>query len=472
MSVDIENDIILYNLITNQEYVYKVMPHMQKKYFADEVDSRIFSFIKKFVDKYSTLPSYNVLKTQLHKSKMTENMTEAVLNRIEALKEFDDKYDFDWLVDNTEQWVKRQAMYDAVLKTTEVIEDPAEFGNIQEWIKEAMAISFDNTIGLEFGTSDNIMKNHERYMKPDNRFSTGFESFDDILGGGLQEKTLTLFLAPTHAGKSMAKIALACNYYRQGYDVLYITLEMSEEDINQRIEANLFDRVINDIPQIKDFGEYKELYTSNIKSEYGRMVIKEYPTAGADTNTFRALINDLKLKLSFRPKIVFIDYLQNMNSVRVRNDNSYNTVKSIAEEVRGFMVENKFVGISSVQGNRGSYEQQDIDLTNTSESVGINYTADNMIGMIYPEELRDQQTQLWKMLKNRAGGIVGDKIAMTTDFEKATFKENKHHFFESKKVETDVTITQDKKDKKERSVRVIENMDDDVNDLISILDED
>lgn len=393
---------ILRNLLCNEEYYRKVVPFLKADYFQ-EIDERvIFEEIQDFSTKYDKIPTKEVVIINLqNRNDLTEDVYKESITKIKGYSE--EWVDKDWLVNSTEKWCKDRAIYNALLSSIQIADgkDPKISRDaIPSILQEALAVSFDEYIGHDY--VDNAEQRYDYYHKDEAKIAFDLEKFNLITKGGLPNKTLNVALAGTGVGKSlfMCHVASAC--LSQGKNVLYITLEMAEEKIAERIDANLLN--VN----IKDIGSLPEsIFTSRVqeigRKTQGKLIIKEYPTASAHAGHFKALLSDLKLKKDFHPDIIFIDYLNICASARYKGHivNSYTYVKAIAEELRGLAVENDVPVVTATQTTRSGFGNSDIDLTDTSESFGLPATADFMFALISTEELEQSGRIMVKQLKNR-----------------------------------------------------------------------
>jgi archaellum biogenesis ATPase FlaH len=392
---------ILRNLIHDESYMRQVYPFLTAEYFAG-VDQRIFNCVSKFIDQYNACPTKEALDIALQNSNLNENdfkdaaLLVADLIPLETNRE--------WLLTETEKFCKDKAVYNAILRSIEIIDGRDKKHNTEALpsiLAEALGVSFDNHVGHDYlGDADSRF---DFYHKVESRVPFDLDLFNKITGGGMPNKTLNVCLAGTGVGKSlfMCHVGAAC--LSMGKNVLYITLEMAEERIAERIDANLMNVTMADLKDIP-----KQMFASRVdkikaKTE-GRLIIKEYPTAGAHVGHFKALLNELSLKQSFHPDIIIIDYLNICTSARIKQGagvNSYTYIKSIAEELRGLAVEHNVPILSATQTTRGGYANTDVDLTDTSESFGLPATVDFMFALISTEELEDLNQLLVKQLKNR-----------------------------------------------------------------------
>lgn len=393
---------ILRNLLCNEEYYRKVVPFLKADYFQEIDDRVIFEEIHDFSLKYDKIPTKEVLVINLqNRNDLTEETFKQSITKIEQFST--DWVDKDWLINTTEKWCKDRAIYNALLASIKIADggdQKLSRDAIPSILQEALAVSFDEYIGHDY--VDNAEQRYDYYHKDEAKIAFDLEKFNLITKGGLPNKTLNVALAGTGVGKSlfMCHVASAC--LSQGKNVLYITLEMAEEKIAERIDANLLN--VN----IKDIGSLPEsIFTSRVREigrkTQGKLIIKEYPTAAAHAGHFKSLLSDLQLKKDFKPDIIFIDYLNICSSARYKGHivNSYTYVKAIAEELRGLAVENDIPVVTATQTTRSGFGNSDIDLTDTSESFGLPATADFMFALISTEELEQSGRIMVKQLKNR-----------------------------------------------------------------------
>ena len=396
---------ILKNLLQNEEYTRKVLPFLKVDYFTEHADKTLYEKVNDFVNKYNTLPSQEALQIELSETKMNEEEFKDSLN---LLKEIDsnaeDYTDINWLLDTTEKFCQDKAIYNAVVDSISILDNPkstADKGAIPDILSDALSVSFDPHVGHDY--IDDSDDRYDYYHRIEERIPFDLDYFNRITKGGLPQKTLNICLAGTGVGKSLFMCHVASSCLAENKNVLYITLEMAEEKIAERIDANLLDIAVDDLHSLP-----KDLYDSKIanleKTTKGKLIIKEYPTAAAGVNHFRALLNELNLKRSFVPDIIFVDYLNICTSSRIRsgaNVNSYTLIKSIAEELRGLAVENKIPIMSATQTTRAGYSNTDVGLEDTSESFGLPATADLMFAIISTEQMEEVGQIMVKQLKNR-----------------------------------------------------------------------
>ena len=393
----------LSNLISNENYARKVIPFIKSDYFDVREERIVFEEILKFVDKYNKIPTKTSLGIEVENRKdLTETDHKKIVELIQTLDASD--VDFDWLVDTTEKFCKDKAIYNAIVDGIKIIDGKDEKRNpdaIPEILTEALGVSFDNSVGHDYlGDSDNRF---DFYHKVEEKIPFDLEFFNKVTKGGLPPKTLNIALAGTGVGKSLFMCHVASSCLSQGKNVLYITLEMAEERIAERIDANLMNISIDDLHDLPR-KMFQDKISRITKKTSGKLIVKEYPTASAHSGHFRGLIKELAIKKSFKPDIVFVDYLNICASSRFKgaqNVNSYMYVKAIAEELRGLAVETNVPFMSATQTTRTGFVSSDIGLEDTSESFGLPATADFMFALISTEELEDLNQICIKQLKNR-----------------------------------------------------------------------
>ena len=381
------------------------MPFIQPEYFSDNTEKTVFNEVKEFVEKYKNLPTHEALVINFTESK---NLTEAqvrssidLLNDLHKVK--NEATELQWLTEQTEKFCQDKAIYNAIMDAVQILDTKTtkDKGEIPKILADALGVSFDRNIGHDYITD--YESRYDFYHKKEERIPFDLDFFNKITKGGLPNKTLNIALAGTGVGKSLFMCHVAAGCISQGFDVLYITMEMAEEKIAERIDANLLNIRLDDLHIIsKD--DYTKRFQSLQNKTHGRLIIKEYPTAAAGSMHFRSLLNELQLKKNFRPKIIFIDYLNICCSSRLKagaNVNSYTYVKAIAEELRGLAVEFNVPIVSATQTTRSGYSNSDVDLTDTSESFGLPATADFMFALINTEELEQLNQIMVKQLKNR-----------------------------------------------------------------------
>ena len=398
----IEN-IILRNLVFNEDYLRKVLPFIQPEYFNSRDEKIIFEHIAKYAVEYNSLVTQEILSIEIEERKdVTEQEVININKIINSLDKIDS--DFDWLNDTTEKWCRDRAIYLALMESIQIANDEDKKRTrdaIPDILSKALGVSFNRNIGHDY--LEDYEERFDLYNKKESRIEFDLELFNKITKGGLPNKTLNIALAGTGVGKSLFMCHVASSVLLQGKNVLYITLEMAEEKIAERIDANLLNVNIQEIIELP-----KPIFDSKVnslsKKTQGKLIIKEYPTASAHSGHFKALLSELALKKSFKPDIIFVDYLNICASSRYKangNINSYSYIKAIAEELRGLAVEANVPIVSATQTTRSGFGSSDPDLTDTSESFGLPATADLMFALISTEELEGMNQIMVKQLKNR-----------------------------------------------------------------------
>ena len=394
---------ILRNLVYNEEYARKTIPFIQSDFFEERSEKILFDEIVSFITKYDACATLEALNIEVENR--TDLTAEEVKNIYDISKELNDlPIDNQWLLDTTEKWCRDRAIYLALMESIHIADGNDEKRNrdaIPTILSEALAVSFDNNIGHDYILNSD--DRYEYYHRTEDKIPFDLEYFNKITKGGLPNKTLNIALAGTGVGKSLFMCHFASSVLLQGKNVLYITLEMAEEKIAERIDANLLNTAIQNLSELP-----KPMFDKKVakiaKKTQGQLIIKEYPTAAAHSGHFKALLNELALKKSFKPDIIFVDYLNICASSRYRtgsNVNSYSYIKAIAEELRGLAVEANVPILSATQTTRSGYGSSDVDLTDTSESFGLPATADLMFALISTEELEGLGQIMVKQLKNR-----------------------------------------------------------------------
>ncbi len=395
--------VILRNLVYNEEYLRKVLPFIEPDYFNDRNERVVFEHITKYAAEYNNLITKEVLQIEIEDRRdITQDEAKKIYETINELEDIE--CDFEWLSDTTEKWCRDRAIYLALMESIKIADGQDDKKNrdaIPTILSDALSVSFNRNVGHDY--LEDYEERYELYNKKESRIQFDLEYFNKITKGGLPNKTLNIALAGTGVGKSLFMCHHASSVLLEGKNVLYITLEMAEEKIAERIDANLLNVNIQEIVDLpKPIFESK---VSNLaKKTQGSLIIKEYPTASAHSGHFKALLNELALKKSFKPDIIFIDYLNICASSRYRagsNVNSYSYIKAIAEELRGLAVEANVPIVSATQTTRSGFASSDVDLTDTSESFGLPATADLMFALISTEELEGLGQIMVKQLKNR-----------------------------------------------------------------------
>ena len=393
---------ILKNLIFNSDYMRKVYPFLKEEYFLDSNEKILFQEISKFIDNYNNTPSKSILTIEVEKrNDISEQNYSEIVSLVDEFEH--EEVDNNWLIDTTEKWCKEKAVYLALMDSIKIVDGKDKERTkdaIPHILSNALGVSFDNNIGHDY--IENAESRYDFYHRTEEKIPFDLQLFNKITKGGIPNKTLNVALAGTGVGKSLFMCHFASSVLLQGRNVLYITMEMAEERIAERIDANLLNVNVQQLTDIP-----KPVYTDRIKNlskkTVGKLIIKEYPTASAHSGHFKSLLNELALKKSFTPDIIFIDYLNICASSRYKGTivNSYTYVKAIAEELRGLAVEHNVPIVTATQTTRSGYGSTDVDLTDTSESFGLPATADFMFALISTEELEQIGQILVKQLKNR-----------------------------------------------------------------------
>ena len=419
----IEN-VIFGNLVNNEEYARKVIPFLKSDYFTDNVDRAIFELVESYIAKYNTFPSKEALSIDLgNKTGLTDDQFKSAETIISELVKSEDN-DVTWLIDSTEKFCKDKALYNALMESIKLVDDSQRkdsisVGSIPQILTDALAVSFDQSIGHDF--LDDSDARYDFYHRTEVKVPFDLDFFNKITKGGLPRKTLNIALAGTGVGKSLFMCHCAAGNLMAGLNVLYITMEMAEEKIAERIDTNLLGMTTDDLRELPKT-TYDTLMGRVKKRSKGKLIVKEYPTACAGSANFRHLINELKIKKNFVPDIIYIDYLNICTSSRIKagsNVNSYTMIKAIAEELRGLAVECNVPIVSATQTTRTGYSSSDVGLEDTSESFGLPATADFMFALISSEELQQLGQIMVKQLKNRYGDpAVHKRFVIGVDYSK------------------------------------------------------
>ena len=393
---------ILNNLIFNEDYTRKVIPFLKAEYFTDFTEKTVFQTVAEYVDKYKSVPDIEALNIDIQKASQTEEQYKTIQDYL--IKFVPSKVDEQWLLDETEKFCKDKAIYNAILDGIHIIDGKSKDQTadaIPSILSDALAVSFDSHVGHDY--MEQAEERYEYYHEVEDKIPFDLDFFNKITKGGLPNKTLNVCLAGTGVGKSLFMCHVAAAALMQNKNVLYITLEMAEKKIAERIDANLMNISMDDLHDLP-----RRMFESRVekiqKKTEGKLIIKEYPTASAHCGHFRSLFNELLLKKQFRPDIIFIDYINICSSSRFKygsNVNSYTYIKGIAEEMRGLAVELDLPIVSATQTTRQGFTSTDIGLEDTSESFGLPATADLMFALISTEELEGLNQMLVKQLKNR-----------------------------------------------------------------------
>ena len=413
--------LILRNLLYNEQYLRKVVPFIKSEYFEDFNQKVVFEEISSFVQEYSQVATKEVLCIEIEKRQdINDSSFKEITNLVSSLE--DATSEFQWLCDTTEKWCRDRAIYLALMESIHIADGQDQKKNrdaIPSILSDALAVSFDTHIGHDY--LEDYEARYDSYHRKEDRIPFDLEYLDKITKGGIPNKTLNIALAGTGVGKSLFMCHFASSVLLQGKNVLYITCEMAEEKIAERIDANLLNVNIQEITDLP-----KQMFESKVtnlaQKTQGTLIIKEYPTASAHSGHFKSLLNELALKKSFRPDIIFIDYLNICASERYRSGgtvNSYSYIKAIAEELRGLAVEANVPIVSATQTTRSGYGSSDVELTDTSESFGLPATADLMFALISTDELEELGQIMVKQLKNRYNdGNVNKRFVVGIDRSK------------------------------------------------------
>ena len=398
---------ILRQLVTNEEFTRRALPFIKKDYFADHIDRQVFTEIETFLLKYNSVPSLESLVIDLNNKKgLSEDVFRGTVEAINKLFDPSEDVNQEWLMEETENWCQSKAIYNSIMESINIYDGKSkemDRGAIPKLLSDALAVSFDSKVGHDY--VEDWEDRFDFYHKKEFKIPFDLEYMNKITDGGLPNKTLNVIMAGTGVGKSLFMCHCAASNLNMGHNVLYITMEMSEERIAERIDANLLDTKLQDLRDLS-----RDIYTTKVeainKMVKGKLIVKEYPTAAAHVGHFRLLLNELKIKKNFTPQIIYIDYLNICASSRIRGANAsnmYTLVKSIAEEFRGFAVENDLPIVTATQVNRTGFMSSDVDLGDTSESFGLPATADFFLALTSSEELDEKGMIVGKQLKNRYG---------------------------------------------------------------------
>lgn len=395
---------IFNNLLHNEDYTRKVLPFLKEAYFQTRTDKAFFKLFSDYLNNYNNIPTKTALLIEADKvTGLNDEEVKKLKQDIEEYSVEDSAVDLQWLLDETETFCQDKAVYNSIMESITILDGKSKMdkGSIPKILSDALAVSFDTSIGHDF-LSDSESR-YDFYHRKEIRVPFDLDYFNLITKGGLPNKTLNIALAGTGVGKSLFMCSCSASNLMAGKNVLYITLEMSEEKIAERIDANLLNETVDMLMTLpKDVYEKK---VERVRSKTtGKLIIKEYPTASAGASHFRHLLSELKLKRNFVPDIIYIDYLNICASSRLKfgaNVNSYTYIKSIAEELRGLAVECNVPIVSATQTTRSGYSNTDVGLEDTSESFGLPATADFMFALITSDELQNLNQIMVKQLKNR-----------------------------------------------------------------------
>ena len=397
--------VILRHLLNDEDFARRTLPYLKSEYFHDRLDKTVYEEIDKFINKYNSLPSKEALTLEMDsRNDLSDEEFSSASSLISQLDAED--VDRQWLTDTTEKWCQEKAIYNAIMNSIQILDGndkKNDKGAIPTLLSDALGVSFDPNIGHDF--IENADDRYDYYHRVEERIPFDLDYMNRITKGGLPKKSLNIILAGTGVGKSLAMCHMASANLIEGKNVLYITMEMAEEKIAQRIDANILNVTLDDLEKLS-----KDMYDKKIErvkgKTSGKLIVKEYPTASAGSGHFRHLLNELRLKRTFVPDVIYVDYLNICTSSRIKSGaqvNSYTLVKAIAEELRGLAVEFNVPLVSATQTTRSGYTNSDVGLEDTSESFGLPATADFMVALISSEELEDLGQIMVKQLKNRYG---------------------------------------------------------------------
>ncbi len=405
--------IILQNLVHNEKYMRKVIPFLKDEYFGG-IHKKIFTNIKTFIAEYNDTPSIDALVISLTNStKLTEDELKSSLEIIDEIKEKPTNQNFDWLVAETERFCKESAIENAIRESINIISGKSkkkDRGVIPELLKEALAVTFDPSVGHDF--FEDFNERFEKYHKIEERLPFDLDYLNEITNGGVPKKTLNIILGGINVGKSLTLCHFATSFLLKNKNVLYISCEMAEEEVAKRIDANILDISLDTLMFLTKKQYDSLIHNVRQKVTQGKLIIKEYPTGTGTVNHFRALLSELKLKKNFVPDVILIDYLNICSSVRIKNNgmsNTYVLVKAIAEEVRGLAMEMNVPIFTATQLTRQGYQSSDTSLTDISESFATGATADFIISLINTEQLEQANQIMIKQLKNRYADVTKNK---------------------------------------------------------------
>lgn len=395
--------VILSQLISDDDYTRKTLPYIKEEYFSDQSDKIVFLIIDDHIKTYNSLPTKQEMLVELDQRQGVNEGLYSSCKQIIASLEPDVSVDKEWLRDTTEKFCQDKALHNAILQAIKIIDDQdskQSTGSLPDLLREALAISFDNNVGHDY--LEDAEYRYEFYHRIEHKIPFHLDYLNKITRGGIVPKTLTVAIAGTGVGKSLLMCDLAAAHLSMGYNVLYITMEMAEEKIAERIDANLCDVQLDKLAELPKDIFLKKVEAVKAKTK-GKLLIKEYPNGSANASHFRYLLNELSLKKYFKPDIIYIDYLNICSSSRLKRatSNSYEYIKSIAEELRALGQEFNVPVFSATQTNREGIGSSDVDMTDTSESIGLPMTVDLMFALMQPEEFEKKGQFLVKQLKNR-----------------------------------------------------------------------
>lgn len=457
--ISIEN-FIFRGLLYNEEYTRSVYPYLDECFF-DGPHKILFKTYKTLFDEYNEIPTLEALAISLQKEKISDSEFDSVIEVVEYVTEqVTEMPNIKWLIDETEEYCRDKAIYNAIYQSISILDDEdskLDKNAIPQLLDEALAVSFDTTIGMNY--FEDVEKRHEIYTSEDSRIKLPLRSLNFLSNGGLKRKSLSAVLAATNVGKSSFMCFLAGELIRSGYNVLYISLEMSEEAVMERIDANLLDIKTDDVKNLK-LDEFKERVKRLKNNNVGQLIVKEYPTASGHVGHFRHLLKELAQKRQFVPDVIFVDYVNICASMRYRSMsgvNTYSYVKAIGEELRGLAVETNTAVFTATQTNRQSSSEGDTpDMTSTSDSFGLPMTLDWFIALTTDEVLQDNSQQLVHLLKTRWGNKTSTKPQLVNiNFDKMRYSD----VDSTQALQDQVAINKPKFNNKERSNKVTTEID-------------
>lgn len=408
-------EVVLTNILKNEEYCRAVIPHLKTEYFKDHPDKLLFTTIHEFMDTYNKIPTKESLIIELmNKNGLKEAEYEGAKSILDNISTASAEPNIEWLTDKTESWCLNAAIYNAILKSVSIIDGSSkeDVGILPTLLQDALSVSFNTSVGHDY--FDDADRRYEFYHSFEERLKCNIDWLNEVTGGGIPRKTLNLVLAPTNSGKTLLMCSLAADYMRNGHNVLYITCEMAEERISERIDSNLLNMSIDEVKLLDKAAFIRRLEKTKAATP-GKLIVKEYPTSTAHSGHFRALLRELKTKRRYIPDVIIVDYLGICLSQRVKADsNSYTTLKAVAEELRGIASEFNCVVWSASQTNRNGMGSNDLEMTDISDSTGQLMTADFILGWIRTEELDQMQQAMMKNLKSRYGSTVDNKRGLVS----------------------------------------------------------
>lgn len=402
-------NLILKNLLTNEKFIRCVLPHLNVEYFKDKQEQVLFLVIKKYFTNYNAVPDQPTVLIEIENiPSVSEQVFKDVIELVDIIYSIDSKEEYDWILEQTEKWCKDRAVYNGLMQAISIINEESKDltpAAIPDILQNALSVSFDTTVGHDF-ISD-AEQRYDALHKKENKIPFGLKYFDLVTKGGLSRKTLTVFVAGTGGGKSLAMSHFAASQLALGKNVLYISLEMSEQDLAERIEANLLNMTTDDLHDLPKDSYMKKMDRLKEKVK-GKLIFKEYPSNAASTLNFKRLLEELKQKKNFKPDIIYVDYLNICASYRLKSAatlQSYNYVKAVAEELRALASEYDVPVVTGSQINRSGYGDSEGELDNISDSMGTAFTADIIFMLYQNEELEQLGQMLVKRLKHRKGDL-------------------------------------------------------------------